>query len=365
MSKGDFKRALQDAEAVRMQQSLPSAAERRLRQKLEKAYDRRQTRWVLRLGQTALIAAAVAAFVVYVVRPAVAPEADSVHGFELAANIEVEDVLVPVVGGDGVRVLQGPTSLLDVRNRMEIVAAGGTQLLRESRGVRVVSGTAQFDVDKRQAGEAKAVVLVSHGAIEVLGTEFTVTQRESGGEVTLHEGRIQFQSQDGQTVTMAPGDTLSWPLPELPAHVQRIPEPLPEAPVAEAPIAEAPKPAAPQVEVRRPPVSDREPVAALPKASIEPQQPAFDVEGFIEEVSVLRRRGAFDQAAEKLQAALREPLAPATAELLSYELGGILTYQLKDTSRACAVWREHREAHPEGRYAAQVQRAEESLGCAR
>ncbi len=42
-------------------------------------------------------------------------------------------------------------------------------------------------------------MLVSHGAIEILGTPFTVVQEDERGSVTLHEGEILFHDAGGGT----------------------------------------------------------------------------------------------------------------------------------------------------------------------
>ncbi|MBX5484063.1 MAG: hypothetical protein IRZ16_19740 [Myxococcaceae bacterium] len=105
------------------------------------------------------------------------------------------------------------------------------------------------------------------------------------------------------------------------------------------------------------------PTPASPAVTPAAPQPAVDVDALIEELNVLRRRGQFADAAARLERALAQPLPDATSERLSYELGSILTWQLRDTARACKVWKQHQNAHPAGRYAAEIERAEQSLGC--
>jgi transmembrane sensor len=56
-------------------------------------------------------------------------------------------------------------------------------------------------------------------------------------------------------------------------------------------------------------------------------------------------------------------LSATTREQLSYELGAILTHQLKDVAAACAHWKIHRRQHPASRYAAEVESAQARLGC--
>jgi transmembrane sensor len=77
---------------------------------------------------------------------------------------------------------------------------------------------------------------------------------------------------------------------------------------------------------------------------------------------VLRSRREYEAAARQLRQALRTQ-PPATRERLSFELGSLLTYQLRDARRACAHWAWHRGQYAPGRYQAEVQRAMASLQC--
>jgi hypothetical protein len=79
-------------------------------------------------------------------------------------------------------------------------------------------------------------------------------------------------------------------------------------------------------------------------------------------VAVLRSRGQYRQAADELAKALPSAGAPGS-ESASYELGSILTYQLADRERGCAHWHRHERRFPSGTFAAEVQRAEQRLGC--
>lgn len=151
-------------------------------------------------------------------------------------------------------------------------------------------------------------VNVCAGAIEVLGTSFTVVQRDAEGEVTLHQGAIRFRAADGREVAVAPGQTLIWPLPSSP-----------------------------------PAVSGADQVLAT--------------------VALLRSRGRFGEAAGVLEDALLRPLPSATRERLSFELGSILTYQLRDRERACRHWARHRREAPGGRYERELDQALSGLGC--
>jgi transmembrane sensor len=86
------------------------------------------------------------------------------------------------------------------------------------------------------------------------------------------------------------------------------------------------------------------------------------VDEILRELEVLRGRREFEQAARHLEAAMRKQPA-ATRERLSFELGSLLTYQLKDAQRACAHWARHERQFRRGRYAEAVQRARGTLSC--
>ena len=55
--------------------------------------------------------------------------------------------------------------------------------------------------------------------------------------------------------------------------------------------------------------------------------------------------------------------APDTRERLSFELGLIYTWQLKDPAAAGAHWAQHRHEYPGGRFSGEVDRATGTLGC--
>jgi transmembrane sensor len=143
--------------------------------------------------------------------------------------------------------------------------------------------------------------------------------------VTLHEGIIRFRSETGRVVQLVAGQTLAWPEREAPPDAGT-----PAAPVASAPDAGV-----------RPTVVER-----------------------LEHIQGLRSRGQWGRAAEEVAALLREPLPSPTRERLSYELGSIFTYQMRNRARACAHWRGHQATYPRGRYRAEVEQAQGSLHCA-
>lgn len=56
-------------------------------------------------------------------------------------------------------------------------------------------------------------------------------------------------------------------------------------------------------------------------------------------------------------------LISVSSTILSFELGLIYTWQLKDQAAACAHWGQHRAEYPKGRYGTEVERAAASVGC--
>src|SRR5690606_767669 len=91
--------------------------------------------------------------------------------------------------------------------------------------------------------------------------------------------------------------------------------------------------------------------------------PVLDVDRMIAEVTNLRVRRRFADAAALLERTLAADLPAATLERLSYELGDILTYQLADSALACSHWHSHRSRFPQGRYTDEVSAAVRRLGC--
>ena len=91
---------------------------------------------------------------------------------------------------------------------------------------------------------------------------------------------------------------------------------------------------------------------------------ARDVAPLLDEIAALRGRGAYREAAARLEGALEERWPAATRERLSFELGAIATYHLGDAAQACSLWRAHERRYPGGRYAVEVEQARAELRCA-
>jgi transmembrane sensor len=267
-----------------------------------------------------------------------APSARSLGGLELA---QATPDLKAREDAAGVEIQMGEAALVDAARGITLRNLGPLVVRREPLGVRLVRGRAEFSVKRRKPSAPPAVVLVSGGAIEVMGTRFTVEEREAGGAVTLHEGAILFRRLTGEVVQLRPGQTLGWPVAE------------PAEPALREPASPEPEP--PQ------PLATSSPVVASPRPPAAAAH-APSVEEILRELEVLRGRHEFEQAARHLEAAMRKQPA-ATRERLSFELGSLLTYQLKDAQRACAHWARHERQFRRGRYAEAVQRARGTLSC--
>ncbi|MBJ6766004.1 FecR domain-containing protein [Myxococcaceae bacterium JPH2] len=335
MAPRDFRAELRREDPLRREQGMPPAVRARVWSRLRDAREpkraghRRPVFWGLAASAVALV------LVVFFMR---SPSVRSWGGLELArgsVDLKVREDAV------GVEIQAGEGALMDVARGITLQNQGPLVVRRESSGVRLVRGRAEFSVNHRQPGSPPAVVLVSGGAIEVMGTRFTVDARESGGAVTLHEGAIAFRLPSGAVIPVRVGQTLEWPVAE-PAE-PATPEPVP-------PVPERPQPLAAPIPKASP---SRVPVAPVR---------APNAEEVLRELEVLRGRHEFEQAARYLEDAMRkQPMA--TRERLSFELGSLLTYQLKDAQRACAHWARHELQFRRGHYTEAVQRARGALSC--
>lgn len=360
----DFEKALRDADAANEGRTLSTDAERRIRARMDAKWEQRaRSRWALRVPVLVTVTA-LAALIVLVTWPDGGIDRPIARaGFSVPA---AEADAVKAEADGTVRVLQS-TSRLEVPGaRVMVSARPGAHLLATGNGIRVLEGQVLVSVDKRKSDEPEAVVEVSHGFIEVLGTRFTVMQRADGGEVTLHEGRIRFRTQHGRTAVLSPGESLTWPLATTPGETAAAADEAADAETTAEAVAPASTPtpeSVPQVAQapQRNTAPNQRPTAVKKKGPAADESP--DVEALIADITAMRRRGQFSAAANRLEQALEGGLPASTAERLSFELGSILTWQLKDARRGCEVWRSHRAKHRGGRYAAEISRAEATLGC--
>ncbi|AGC45335.1 hypothetical protein MYSTI_04034 [Myxococcus stipitatus DSM 14675] len=339
MEPRDFRAELRREDSLRREQGMPVGVRARLGTRLREAreprpavaWHRRPVFW----GLATAVMVAVVALGVFFPR---APGSRSLGGLEVArasADLSAREEV------EGVEIQGGEAALVDVARGITLRNEGPLVVRREPSGVRLVRGRAEFSVTHRQVDDPPAVVLVSGGAIEIMGTRFTVEERGTGGTVTLHEGAIAFRRLDGEVIHVKVGQTLEWPV-EVPA-----PEPAPAPPAPEQPQ----------------PLARPEPKVAVPRAPAMRVRPS-SVEEVLRELEVLRGRREFEQAARYLEESMRkQPVA--TQERLSFELGSLLTYQLVDSRRACAHWDLHARQFRRGLYAEAVRRARETLSCER
>lgn len=274
---------------------------------------------VLRTAVPLVGLALVAAFFFW--RPTPAPSPRIAGGFTV---VEASADLSSTEATDGtIGISQGSGTLVDAPTGSRFAVSSGARLGRRPSGVQIFAGTVEVQVAPQPPG-SPVRIQVSGGFIDVLGTRFTVVQKLDSGQVTLHDGHIRFV--DGEeSVDLIAGQTLNWPRPAAPAKPDEDPLPSPVLPV------------------RKVPQESRE---------------------VFERVGALRVRGQFAEAVAELEAALRRPAPQQTRERLSFELGSILSYQLKTVSKGCAHWKAHRRTFRGAGYAAEIEQARKQLGCA-
>lgn len=321
----DFDTALQQADAALQARGMPRDAKLRLDARLFSPPPQR-----LAMALVGAVSVAVGFVLVAWLAPR---HPTAVGGFTVAPG---ELGHVQVTSEAAVELAEG-SAMLDEARGLKVSSLSASTLRRETRGVRLLSGRATFEVRRVATGGQPVRVLVSGGAIEVRGTRFTVTERGGGGEVQLHEGKIVFLDGDGLAHEVSPGQTFAWPQPTPPPELDEL-EPLP-------------------------PLKPR----STSKKSQEIDWREFDrrvhAEAVITELTQLRRSGEWDGAVKLLERELSRG-APDTRERLSFELGLIYTWQLKDPAAGCAHWAQHRLEYPAGRFASEVNRSAATLGCA-
>ena len=341
----DFREALKHADEALAEQGMSREADRRLRERLGLSGATHRFSW-RPLAVGALAAACAVLVVALINAPRHEPQ---MGGFVLReASSDFDAVSSP---DRTVSIKSGKVTLVDAEQGVSLASLGQGSVRKERGGVRVVKGEFETAVVRRAQGEAPCRVFVSHGAIEVLGTRFTVRQRDDGGTVTLHEGKIRFVNQDdGRVVSLAPGESLTWPLPPpgAPVEMPQIEPPRPEEPTPPPAVKPLPIPARPVPEPVKPVV---EPEAAR-------------IEDLLQRIDEMRGRGQYDAAAAELSKALSAAgWGEATRERLSFELGIIWSRPGSDGERACGHWRTHEKAFPRGRYDREIGQAVKRLGC--
>ncbi len=232
-----------------------------------------------------------------------------------------------------------------------LLAYAGAHLEDRGEGLRIREGKVSFVARKRGDG-ARMRVLVSHGAIDVVGTRFTVTQGDERGSVRVEEGHIAFHWTDGEMSTVAAGDTLEWPRRpppprETPVTLDPIPLDVPAVAVAAPPTRTPPQP---RPQASKPPASR----APEPPSDEEPAPDAPDesgpmlMEDVLKKASTLRSQQRYSEALELLRAQLeRVDFTGLQQARLSFEIGMLLYDRIGDKAGACAHWKLHARKYPD------------------
>lgn len=185
-----------------------------------------------------------------------------------------------------------------------IEALADSEVEHTHRGLSIVQGGLQISVASLQRAQVPPI-WVSGGRIEAVAGQLTVQQALSGsGSVRVDEGSAVFVADGAGPVALAQGATRRW---------SRSGPRLPPAQWSKARI-------------------DREVAAA----------------------SQARAEGQYQQARERLSQLLKAPVGEGVAEIMSFELGGLLERKLRDSQASCAHWREHQRRFDGGTYGAQV-----------
>jgi transmembrane sensor len=219
----------------------------------------------------------------------------------------------------------------------------------------VLRGTVEVRAEPRPSPEPPLWISVSGGAIEVVGTRFTIVEAGTRGAVSLHEGALAFHTPDGRTQRLAAGERLAWPVapvlvaPPTPSPAERATESSP--------------PAAPFT-VERATESSRGVKVAPPSPTSRAPEPDTrgPVPDVISRVTELRSRGRYADAAAELERALKTA-DPSEREVLRWELSSILAFHLRDKARACVAIRAYLREFPNGRSRAEAARAWRMLAC--
>ena len=204
-------------------------------------------------------------------------------------------------------------------------ALDDSELSVEGGAWRVRRGRVRVEVDPKRRRQEPVRVLVSGGVIEVLGTVFTIEERGDAGQVTLHRGTIQLLDASGRRTRLSAGQTLRW-------GEQASDEPAPQAELEEP---------------KTPPTHKPEASSATPAKPGRPAPEALDP-GALEQVARLRRERDFEGALSSLRALGARRLDARSAEIISYEIGDILTHERGDRPAACAHWQRHLRRHGDG-----------------
>lgn len=288
-----------------------------------------------------------------------------------------------VVGGSNCHATRGESELvLDGSCRVQTSEPGltiesrkTTRLHAVEHGVALDHGIALFEVEPVTEG-APWRVEVPGGAIEVMGTRFSVVVSGDHGHVDLLEGSIRFAANDGQVYEVEPGERFRF------SATTRVAAAAAGEPSGDADPRLAGEPsedaagsgpdAGPDADVA--PLAAGELLAALGRLEREGKGRSArgrhsrvgnseELTQLVARVTELRAQRQYRAAVSLLRGALHERWDGHTREVLSYELGTILSTQLPDHDEACAHWAAHTQKFPRGRYARAVARATARLHC--
>jgi transmembrane sensor len=248
---------------------------------------------------------------------------------------------------------------------VRVEAAKESRLERAPEGLRLLFGLASFEVDHVRPGEPPVRVLVSGGAIEVLGTRFVVFEGGGRGHVDLIEGRIRFVAASGEVTAIEPGRRHVWSsAPPVEARAPPAPAPLVASPPPPPPAQKRELRAAPSAR-ESPPPPPAEPAEAAsegpePSARPDPKELASG----LERAGRLRALGRHREAISVLESLESRGWDDhRTREVISFEIGRILDDHSGDRTLACRRWLGHRSDFPGGRYASEVDQAIARLEC--
>jgi transmembrane sensor len=288
------------------------------------------------------------------------------------------------VGGDNCHVTRGETELVldgscrvapPNREGVVIESRATTRLQPTEHGVVLVEGTALFEAMSGPEGVPWRVE-VPGGVLELLATRLSVVVSGDHGHVDLLEGSMRFVAADGRVHAVEPGERFRfgaggalamWVEPA----VSTADEPVADEPVADEPVADEPAADELAAAAEQPPLAAGERLAALgrPDAGKGSRRDRGDAASseelrrIVEQVAELRAERQYQAAVSLLRDALGRRWDRRTREVLSYELGMILSTQLRDRDGACAHWAAHRERFPAGRYTKAIARAQARVGC--
>jgi len=305
------------------------------------------------------------------------------------------------VGGDNCHVTRGEVELvLDGSCRVDPPRAGvviesraTTRLRPVEGGVELIDGTALFEAMSGPEGVPWRVE-VPGGVLELFATRLSVMVVEDHGHLDLLEGTMRFVADDGRVHAVEPGQRFrfgadgvvaAWIEPgpagsaELELGAPTASEAGLDASVAASDADVDASAAASDGSVsaassEQPALAAGERLAALGRPSTEGKgtrgrgrgeatPSSEELRRVVDQVAELRAQRQYQAAVSLLRDALRQRWDRRTREVLSYELGTILSTQLHDAAVACGHWGTHREQFPSGRYARAIARAEDRLGC--